>query len=136
VRLVLDTNVLIAAFATRGTCHDLLEHCVQQHQVVASDFIYRELEGKLLTKVKLPAAKAAAAVALLRSRLELVHPDPLAVPACRDPDDDWILATAVAGSCALLITGDRDLLEMKTFRGIQILAPGHFWAYESAGRNL
>jgi predicted nucleic acid-binding protein len=37
VRLVLDTNVLIAAIVARGACHELLEHCARQHRVVTSD---------------------------------------------------------------------------------------------------
>lgn len=131
MRLVLDTNVLVAAFAARGTCHELLEHCFRHHSVVASEFILRELQEKLLAKLKVPAPRAAAVVALLRSRIEIAEPVELASAACRDPEDDWILATAVAGGCACVITGDRDLLDMGTFQGIRILAPARFWAHES-----
>lgn len=132
MRLVLDTNVFIAAFVARGTCHELLEHCEHSHQMVGSEFILREFEAKLLGKFRVPPGKAAAAVALLRSRLELVAPVALDEPVCRDPDDDWILATALAGGCVCIVTGDRDLLSLQTFAGIHILSPGAFWAYDSA----
>ena len=51
MRIVLDTNVLIAAFVSRGVCHELLEHCERQHQLISSGFILREFEDKLLTSV-------------------------------------------------------------------------------------
>ena len=122
MRLVLDTNVFIAAFVARGTCHELLEHCARSHRIVGSEFILQELETKLLRKFKVPPEKASAAVALVRSRLELVEPAALE-----------ILATAAAGRCACIVTGDKDLLALRTFAGMRILSPGSFWAYEAEG---
>jgi len=42
MRVVLDTNVLIAAFIARGICSAVLEHCVRQHTLVTSDFILNQ----------------------------------------------------------------------------------------------
>jgi putative PIN family toxin of toxin-antitoxin system len=42
MKVVLDTNVLIAAFITRGSSSDLLEHCIRQHEIVTSEFILDE----------------------------------------------------------------------------------------------
>jgi predicted nucleic acid-binding protein len=64
--------------------------------------------------------------------LEVVEPAALAGPVCRDPDDDWILATAVTGGCVCIVTGDRDLLDLESYHDIPILAPGSFWSFESA----
>ena len=52
MKLVLDTNVLIAAFIARGVCADLLEHCVLSHTIVASDDIFAELRTHLVGKFK------------------------------------------------------------------------------------
>lgn len=52
-------------------------------------------------------------------------------PVCRNPDDDWVLASAQAGRCSCLITGDRDLLVLNEFDGIPILAPSAFWRFEA-----
>jgi predicted nucleic acid-binding protein len=41
---------------------------------------------------------------------EVLEPQPFAIPVCRDADDDWILATALAGKADALVTGDKDLL--------------------------
>ena len=47
MKIVLDTNVLIAALIARGVCHELLEHCVLRHTLFTSDFILNETHEKL-----------------------------------------------------------------------------------------
>jgi predicted nucleic acid-binding protein len=60
-----------------------------------------------------------------------VVPGALDPPVCRDHDDDLVLATALAGECAAILTGDQDLLILDPFRGIRMLAPSAFWKWES-----
>jgi uncharacterized protein len=132
VKLVLDTNVLVAAFLTRGVCHDLLERCQREHEIVLSSFILSEFESKLVGKFKVPAAEARAAWSLLEQHVTLVEPAPLEERVSRDPDDDVVLGTALAGACECIVSGDRDLRDLKIFRGIRILSPGKFWSYEAS----
>jgi putative PIN family toxin of toxin-antitoxin system len=131
LRLVLDTNVLIAAFVARGVCHELLEHCRREHEVVASAFILDEFRNKLRGKFGIRAKEADQAARLLKSAFEWVKPPALPEPACRDPDDDAILATALAGNCKAIVTGDKDLLILDPWRDLRILAPRDFWAFEA-----
>lgn len=49
MKLVLDTNVLVAAFIARGTCSELLEYCAVRHEIVLSPAILDEL-GDVLTR--------------------------------------------------------------------------------------
>lgn len=70
--------------------------------------------------------------ASFEARMQVVDPFPLDPPVCRDPDDDWVLATAVAGECECVITGDRDLLDLDEFAGIRILRPRAFLDLEPA----
>jgi uncharacterized protein len=130
VRIVLDTNVLIAAFIARGACHHLLEHCISHHDLVISEFILDEVRKKLVLKFKYTSEVTDEAVRLLRSQMEFVSSIPLDRPVCRDADDDNILAAALAGNCECIITGDKDLLVLKRFQDINILSPGEFQAYE------
>ena len=58
--------------------------------------------------------------------IQLVDPIPLASQISRDLDDDIVLATAVAGNCEYIVTGDKDLLDLKEFRGIPIVKPRAF----------
>jgi putative PIN family toxin of toxin-antitoxin system len=131
MKLVLDTNVLIAAFITRGVCADLLEHCVLSHTIVASDFILDELQGHLVRKFKYTDQEAGEVVALLASQVEIVTPKSLDQPVCRDPDDDQILGMAIAGRAECIVTGDRDLLVLQRYREIEIVAPGDFGDFET-----
>jgi predicted nucleic acid-binding protein len=63
---------------------------------------------------------------------EVVTPAPLGAPVCRDPDDDMILGTAVAGQATCIITGDTDLLIVREFRSVDIIRPVEFASYEAA----
>jgi putative PIN family toxin of toxin-antitoxin system len=131
VRLVLDTNVLLAAFLTRGVCHELLEHCVTGHQLATSDFILSEFAGKLEGKFHVPPGKISRAVGMLRAEMALVELPQAVEHVCRDPDDDRVLATAVAGKCRCLVTGDADLLILREHGGVKVISPGSFWAFEA-----
>ena len=130
MRLVLDTNVLIAALIARGVCADLLEHCALNHSLVTSDFILHELREHLVGKFKYTAEEADEAVALLQSHMDVVTPTALAQPVCRDPDDDRILGTAVAGQARCIVTGDKDLLVLRRHAEIEIVSPTDFADFE------
>lgn len=131
MRVVLDTNVLIAAFIARGVCSDLLEHCVRRHTLVTSDFILTEFRGTLTSKFKFTDDEAGSAAALLLSRMDMVKPNALPAPVCRDRDDDTVLATAMTGNCDCIVTGDKDLLVLTRFGDVDILNPADFMKYEA-----
>jgi uncharacterized protein len=131
VKLVLDTNVLVAAVVARGTCSELLEHCVRQHLVVSSRSLLNELRDVLEKKFSQRTIDVRAALQLFTDTFTLVTPDPLNPPFRRDRDDDVVLATALTGECAVIITGDQDLLILNPFRGIHVLAPSAFWKWEA-----
>jgi putative PIN family toxin of toxin-antitoxin system len=130
MRVLLDTNVLIAAFIARGTCSEVLEHCVRNHSLVSSKLLFRELEEKLAGKFGFTRQETREVTALLRGKMEMVEPVPLDQPVCRDQDDDVVLATALAGACDCIVTGDKDLLVLERFQQIPILAPADFWRHE------
>jgi putative PIN family toxin of toxin-antitoxin system len=131
MRLVLDANVLIAAFVARGTCAELLEYCVREHEPVTSEAILEEARRNLVDKIRVTAAQADQTVQLLRTRLEVVEPAALEHPVCRDPDDDVVLGTAVAGRCEAIVTGDKDLLDLVEHGAIRMVSPRAFWSFES-----
>ncbi len=62
-------------------------------------------------------------LAEVRQLAEVVEPSPLPQPVCRDPDDDAVLALAVAARVDLIVSGDGDLLSLGGFRGIPIITP-------------
>jgi uncharacterized protein len=128
VRIALDSSVLIAAHISRaGVCAELLEDVLLHHELVSSEFILEELTRKLLEKFGFTAADAHQVAAFLRRVGNIVVPASLPPDVCRDPTDIPVLGTAVAGQAALLISVDRDLLDLKVWQNIPIIRPGEFW---------
>jgi putative PIN family toxin of toxin-antitoxin system len=127
VRVFVDTNVLASAFATRGLCADVLRHILAEHELLVGEVVLGELRRVLRTKLRVPAALAADIEELLRDHELVPKPDrPLALKL-RDPDDRWIIASAVAGRADVLVTGDRDLLDVADRLPIPVLDPRGFW---------
>jgi len=127
VRVVLDTNVLLAAFAARGLCESLFLVCLRQHELVTSEHILGELRRHLTGKLSLPAARAKEIESLLREHAELVEPADVPRKACPDPDDLPVLGTALAARADALVTGDRELLAVGRIGTVPILSPREFY---------
>lgn len=128
MRIALDSSVLIAAHISRaGVCAELLEDLLLHHELVISGFILEELGRKLVEKFNFPRRDADQVDAFLRRASIVVDPADLPPDLCRDPSDLPVLGTAVAGACALLISVDRDLLDMQTIQAIPIIRPGEYW---------
>ena len=118
MRLLLDTNVLIAALVARGTCSDLLKQCVRQHNIVSSQQLLDELRDVLERKFHQRPIDIDGVAQLFADAFTLVTPEALDPPICRDRDDDVVLATALAGECAAIITADQDLWVLDPFRTV------------------
>jgi putative PIN family toxin of toxin-antitoxin system len=128
VRIALDSSVLIAAHISRaGVCAELLEDVLLHHEMVISEFILEELGRKLVEKFYFPKREADRVTAFLRRAGIVVVPADLPTDLCRDSTDIPVLGTAVAGKCALLVSVDRDLLDMQTVHEIPIIRPGDYW---------
>ena len=74
MRVLLDTNVLVAAFATRGFCRRVFDLVLSQHQLVVGETNLTELERILLTKLRMPEAQVEEVVATVTERAEVVAP--------------------------------------------------------------
>ena len=131
MRVVFDTNVVLAAFITHGASAELFDHCLTEHTIICSPFILDEVADKLLNKFHFPKTKVDDLIRFLRSEVEIVEPSVLPKQVCRDADDDVILATALAARADCVLTGDSDLLDLKTYEGIAILKVGEFWKFET-----
>jgi putative PIN family toxin of toxin-antitoxin system len=127
VRVFLDTNVLVSAFATRGLCADVFRHIVAEHSLVTGEVVLKELRRVLRTRIRLPIRTIDAIEDFLREQEVVPRPDKAANIALRDPDDKWILASALAAKVDVLVTGDRDLLDLGPDAPIRILDPRGFW---------
>ena len=127
MRIVLDTNVIVAAFAARGLCAEVFEVCVSSHILVTSEHILAEVNSAFLKKVKLPKEIVHDITDYLRDRAEIVKPDLIDDSVCRDKHDLPIIGTATKGNADFIVTGDADLLALKSYRGIAIMTPWELW---------
>jgi uncharacterized protein len=135
VRIALDSSVLIAAHISRaGVCAELLEDLLLHHELVTSEFVLGELGRKLVEKFRFPKREADQVAAFLRRVAVVVEPADLPSGVCRDPTDLPILGTAVGGGCMLLISVDRNLLDMNHINEIPIIRSGEYWRRTSLGR--
>lgn len=128
MRIFLDTNVLVSGFATRGLGADVVRLLLSEHELLTSEVVLEETRQVLTEKFGVPDEKASAIERLLRRRH--VEPIPDAGPPVevRDPDDAVVLASAIAAEAEILITGDKNLLEIEDQVGaLRIMTPRTFW---------
>lgn len=130
MRAVFDTNVLIAAFLTEGLCSGLLIRARKQaFNLVLCDDIIREFEGILIKKFKLTATDVSEISAIVsEAASEILHKLGPIPNTCRDPNDDMVIACAIAAAADYIVTGDEDLLILKRYKGIVIINPRNFEA--------
>ena len=135
MRVVFDTNVVVAGIVAEGLCREILEIHVPEHRAILSQVLWDELVATLRRKFGL-APDDLPILALYRQHADWCEPPRLPKAVCRDPDDDWVLATTVAGDAEAIVTGDADLLTLDSYLGIQMLSPRQFVSRQaSAGRG-
>ena len=127
MRVVFDTNVIVAGVVAEGLCREILETHIPEHTAILSQVLWDKLIGTLQHKFGLRPDDLPV-LGLYRQHAEWCEPLPFAKPVCRDRDDDWVLATAVTGQADAIVTGDLDLLSLKAHSGIAILSPRQFVA--------
>jgi putative PIN family toxin of toxin-antitoxin system len=136
LKILFDTNVLIAALISRGACKDLFDHCLGEHALYTSPQILQEVRRHLTVKFGYTKKETGRAINFLKINSTIINPPPLSSPVCRDPDDDKILAAAVSANVDCLISGDKDLLVLKNFQRIPILKPSDFWKFEKENSKV
>ena len=127
MRVFLDTNVLVSAFAARGLCADLLRLVLGDHALLTGAVNLVELRRVLTERLAAPPE----VIALVERALSLAEivptPSALLPVDIRDTDDAWVLASAVAGDAAMLVTGDQDLLVLGAAAPLPIVTPREAW---------
>jgi putative PIN family toxin of toxin-antitoxin system len=127
VKIILDTNVIIAAFAARGLCNAVFELCLDRFCVVLSESILQETRDHLNDKIKLPVAQCEAIISYLSANCSVLKVNDVEASACRDKDDLHVLGLAQCASADYIITGDKDLLDLVKYGSTNIVTPREFW---------
>ena len=127
MRVFLDTNVLVTAFTTRGLSADVLRLVLVEHELMTGEFSLEEFRRVLRTRMGAPDALIDEAEQLLPEQEVVPRPATPSSLEIRDPDDAWVLASAVAGEADVLVTGGHDLLILGEEAPLRILSPRGFW---------
>jgi putative PIN family toxin of toxin-antitoxin system len=126
-RWVVDTNVLVSAFLWQGTPGRVIELAADNDvQLFTSRALLDELAATLVKRklTKYVAATGLTAdqmLAAYRRITTLVTARQLDAQVSRDADDDAVLACGLAARADLIVSGDDDLLSLKSFRGVPIV---------------
>ena len=125
--LVIDTNVLLSGLLWRGPPHALLNKVRDgAANLAVSPALLDEL-ADVITRPKFTAILARTSrtperiLTELRILVDVVAATPLSQPVCRDPDDDAVLACALAARADLIVSGDEDLRALAMFESIPIV---------------
>ncbi len=127
MRVALDTNVLVSAVATRGLCADLFSLVLAEHKLIVGETVISELRRVLSDKFGVPGKTIDEVVALLRQEGLVVKHAPSIKVNIRDKDDLPVLSEAVEGKAEVLVTGDKDLLDLTEKLPLQIVTPRGMW---------
>jgi len=129
IRAVLDTNVLISALLFTGEVSRLVQLWQEGKIIpVISRDTFQELRGVLqYPKFCLTDPEI---VDIIESEMlpyfEVIDSVQEIQNVCRDPEDDKFIACAVSGGVDYLVTGDRDLADLKRYKNMRILTVGEF----------
>jgi len=128
-RVVLDTNVLISGLLFDGEASKIVR-LWQERKIIP--VICRQTFEELRAVLQYPkfALTKQEILNILEIEVlpyfEVIENVQEIQGACRDPEDDQFLACALSAEVEYLVTGDRDLADLKRFRNIQIVTIAEF----------
>jgi putative PIN family toxin of toxin-antitoxin system len=130
MRAVVDTNVIVSALLWGGVPRQILDAARQRRfQLFSSPQLLGELQEVLnrpkfahvINRTSVDPRDLVLGYAALAS---LVRPAQIPVVIAADPDDDAVLACAIASNCSLIVSGDSHLLNLAKYGSIEIVTPG------------
>ncbi len=130
LRLILDTKIVVSSITFPGSTPDQALVAAQSAIMLASQATLAELievierpswdryiNRQLRTRLAAEYMTSCEVISVISS-----------IRACRDPKDDKFLELAIDGEADMIVTGDKDLLAIQPFHGIEIVSPAAFLA--------
>ena len=127
MKIVIDTNVVISGVFFGGYPRKILEsvyrlktaacatpEIIDEYNAIVEEMIQRK-QGNLRSDI----------LNGLIARLEIITPI-TEISVCRDPDDDKFIGCAVDGKAVFIVSGDKDLLSLESYKDIEIITAADF----------
>ena len=127
MKVFLDTNVLVSAFITRGLCADIFRMILSEHNLILCTYVLAELEDVLKRKIDLPDRQITSILHYLRTFEIIANHTPPTNINLRDKNDIPVISAALNSHSDIVVTGDKDLLEVSEKYGIKIVDPRTFF---------
>ncbi len=125
-KILLDTNVVISALVFGGKPKEILNHVIRfEIEAVTSPQLLSELSEVLGKKFEFSRERVQLTESLIKKCFKIVYPS-RQFDVVKDKDDNRVLEAAYEGNCNIIITGDKELLELAHFQGIEIVTPEEF----------
>jgi len=122
VNLVIDSNIWISAIVFGGSPRTLLVRVILDgHIIVQSDPLIAETERILIRKFPLFVEDFHSLLSAMDNRVNIVQIGANPVSVCRDPNDNFIIETALIGNAEFVITGDNDLLTLQQYNTVSFV---------------
>ena len=128
IKVVMDTNVFVSGIFFSGPPYQILSAWQSgKFELAVSQEILDEYRrvGEILGEDR-PAVDLKPILDFVVEHARVYHPIVLKEPICEDPDDDKFFACALASGSKVIISGDKHLLKVSGYRGIQVLKPREF----------
>jgi putative PIN family toxin of toxin-antitoxin system len=130
IRVVADTNIFVSAIMFGGLPGAFLDLALRgSFSLVISDALLNELDEKLRLKFRVSADDSGAMRAKLEGIADVVTPAAKLAVIFEDPDDDRVLECAIEGRADCIVSGDRHLLKLVSYRSIPILTARQFFSF-------
>ncbi len=128
MNIVLDTNVFVSGIFFNGPPSVILKAWRKGaiEILLSQDILdeYQRVSHEL--SVKFPPVDIDAVVDFVKIHGVTVDTSHIDISVCEDPDDDKFIEYTVAGDCRVIVSGDKHLLKLTGYRGIEVLTPRNF----------
>lgn len=128
MKIILDTNVIVSGIFFSGPPYEILKAWRNgKFKIVVSQEIlleYQRIAEKL--NQKFPMINIQPMIDLLTVKADLVIGPELPIQICKDPGDDKFISCALASNSKIIITGDKHLLNVNGYEGLEIIRPREF----------
>jgi len=128
MKIVLDTNVLISGIFFTGPPYQILKAWQEgKIKITASEEIlseYQRLAEEL--SIQFPTVNIDRILELITIHAEVVDASDFQITICEDPDDNKFIACALASKSKIIVSGDKHLINISGYEGIQVVKPREF----------
>lgn len=127
MKILFDANVIISGFVSQGYSFDVIKDAAGKHEVYCTEYLLKETQKSLSAKFPLSGETINSIINTVKKQFIKGKTADTVERISRDPKDDQVLADAVINEIDVIITGDKDLLELKNYKGIKIIMPKDYW---------